>query len=172
MSIRMEILEGDELQRLLFQRYSKRPEGWSLTLSKSASYGFFDAFVTSPDESWQLKLDTVFKPSPLVLGTTVEMDQSKVKSHSPFSFGFRSLGDEDASTLLDVPSGDMGGLLAFLASRRPVAPTPGGSYLQGPVVFSDRGAIPGPKTDAQSSVDAKLSQELLKVVRRKYPSYF
>jgi hypothetical protein len=154
----MEILAGDELQRLLFQRYSKRPEGWSLTLSKSASYGFFDAFVTSPEESWQLKLDTVFKPSPLVLGAKVEVDESKLKPLSPFSFGFRSLGDEDAS--------------ALLASRRPVAPTTGGSYLQGPVVFSDRGAIPGPKTDAQRSVDAKLSQELLKVVRRKYPSYF
>jgi hypothetical protein len=169
----MEILEGDALQRLLFQRYSKKPDGWSLTFSKSSSYGFFDALVTSPDESWQLKLDTIFKPWPLVIGATIEVDQSKLKPLSPFSFGFRNLGDqEDASALLEAPSGDIEKLLALLASRRPVAPTPGGNYIQGPFVFAERGVIPGQqKTDPQKGMDERLSQELLNAVRRKYPSY-
>ncbi|HEV2390208.1 MAG TPA: hypothetical protein VGS04_05735, partial [Nitrososphaerales archaeon] len=64
----MEIFEGDTLYRMLLQRYSKNPRGWSFTVSPSSSGGFFDARVGGPEESWHLKLDTIYKPSPFVLG--------------------------------------------------------------------------------------------------------
>jgi hypothetical protein len=168
----MEILEGDALYKTLFQRYSKNPNGWSFTFSKAPTNGFFDAFVSGPDDSWRLKLDTIFKPSPFVLGAKIDMDQSKLQPLSPFPFGFRRLGTRDASALLEDQSGDMNRLLSFLGSSRPVAPTAGGSYIQGPFIFANRKAIGAPMTNAQENVDAKLSQELLKVVRRRYPSYF
>ena len=166
----MEILEGEALYKMLLQRYSRNPDGWSFTISKSASNGFFDAFVGAPDDSWQLKLDTIFKPSPFVLGAKVEVDKSKMKPFSPLSYGFRRIQPGDAPALLDDSPEGVRRLLAMLGSSKPVVPSAGGSYLQGPFVFANQGAT-GAKTRDQEKVDQRLSQELLKLVRQRYPSY-
>ena len=166
----MEILQGDALYKMLLQRYSRNPNGWSFTISKSRSNGFFDAFVGAPGDSWQLKLDTIFKPSPFVLGAKVEMNESKLRSLSPLSFGFRKVPG-DASALLDDSPDGMNKLLAFLSSVRPVVPSSVGNYIQGPFVFANQGATGAAMTGDQEKVDQKLSQELLKLVRERYPSY-
>ena len=166
----MEILQGEALYKMLLQRYSRNPNGWSFTISKSKSNGFFDAFVGAPDDSWQLKLDTIFKPSPFVLGARVEMDQSKLKPLSPLSFGFRKIPGDASALLDDFPDG-MNRLLAFLGSVRPIVPNSGGNYVQGPFVFAGPGAMGDAVTGDQENVDQKLSQELLKLVRQRYPSY-
>ncbi|MDA4117584.1 MAG: hypothetical protein OK455_04490 [Thaumarchaeota archaeon] len=166
----MEILEGETLYRTLLQRYSRNPEGWSFTISRSASNGFFDAFVGAPDDSWHLKLDTIFKPSPFVLGAKVEVDQSKVRPLSPLSFGFRKIRPSEAPALQDDSPEGMRRLLAILSSSRPVVPSNSGSYVQGPFVFTNHGAM-GAMNGDQEKVDQKLSQELLKLVRQRYPSY-
>jgi hypothetical protein len=166
----MEILEGDELYRILLQRYSKNPRGWSFTVSQSPNNGFFDALVGGPDESWQLKLDTIFKPSPFVLGARTDPDPSKTP-HSPISYGFRKVDPVEASTLLDGSAQGLGRLLSFLSSASPVAPREGTSYLQGPVVFAGPGHAVHPGGREQERIDGRLSSEMLRLVRRKYPSY-
>jgi hypothetical protein len=165
----MEILEGDALYRVLLQRYSKNPRGWSFTISPSHS-GFFDARVGSPDESWHLKLDTIYKPSPFVLGTKTDQDASR-SSPPPLSFGFRRVDPQQAPSLLDDSQEGMGRLLAFLSTVNPVAPTGPGSYIQGPYVFNSRGSAAGSMTREQQSVDGRLSDEMRKLVRRRYSSY-
>ena len=30
---------------------------------------FFDAIVSNPNEVWQLKIDSIYKPNPLIIGT-------------------------------------------------------------------------------------------------------
>jgi hypothetical protein len=166
----MEILEGDALHRTLLQRYSKNPRGWSFTVSPSPSNGFFDALVGCPDESWHLKLDTIFKPSPFVLGAKTDQDLSE-RALAPLSFGFRKVNPQDAPALLDDSQEGMSRLLAFLGSVNPVAPTALGSYIQGPYVFTSRGGAAGAMTREQQRVDSRLSDEMLKLVRRRYPSY-
>ena len=135
----MEILEGDALYATLLQRYSRNPKGWSFTVSQSSNNGFFDAFVGGPDESWRLKLDTIFKPSPFVIGAKTDPDPSQ-PSGSPISFGFRKIDPRQAPALMDDSSQGVRRLLAFLSASNPVAPTEGASYLQGPVLFA------GPRT--------------------------
>ncbi|HVC26717.1 MAG TPA: hypothetical protein VND40_01010 [Nitrososphaerales archaeon] len=166
----MEILEGDALYRMLLQRYSKDPRGWSFTISPSPSNGFFDARVGSPDESWHLKLDTIYKPSPFVLGAKTDQDLS-MNSPASLSFGFRRVNPQQAPALLDDSQEGMGRLLAFLSTVNPVAPTGPGSYIQGPYVFNSRGRTAGSMTREQQSVDSRLSDEMRKLVRRRYPSY-
>jgi hypothetical protein len=167
----MEILEGEALHKMLLQRYSRNPNGWVFTISKSMSNGFYDAFVGAPDDSWQLKLDTIFKPSPFVLGAKVELDQSKLKPLSPLSFGFRKVRESDAAALLDDSPEGMNRLLALLSSVKPIVPRTAGSYVQGPFVFANSRATGAAMTGDQEKVDRKLSQELLKLVRQRYPSY-
>src|SRR5712664_207503 len=96
----MEILEGEALYRALLQSYSRKPEGWSFTVCKSPRDSFFDALVGGPDDSWRLKLDTVYKPSPFALGAKTDGGHSK-SPLSPISFGFRRIEPDGASALLD-----------------------------------------------------------------------
>ncbi|MDA4116226.1 MAG: hypothetical protein OK442_06705 [Thaumarchaeota archaeon] len=166
----MEILEGDALYRVLLQRYSKNPRGWSFTISPSPSSGFFDARVGGPDESWHLKLDTIYKPSPFVLGAKTDQDASRTPA-APLSFGFRRVDPRQAPSLLDDSQEGMGRLLAFLSTVNPVAPTGPGSYIQGPYVFTSRGSAAGSMNREQQSVDTRLSEEMRKLVRRRYSSY-
>ncbi len=166
----MEILEGEALYRVLIQRYSKDPRGWSFTISPSPSNGFFDARVGCPDESWHLKLDTIFKPSPFVLGARTDQDQSK-RPPAPLSYGFRRVNPREAPSLLDDSQEGMNRLLSFLSKVNPVAPTGPGNYIQGPFVFSSRGQPGASMTREQQRIDSRLSDEMLKLVRRRYPSY-
>jgi hypothetical protein len=166
----LEILEGEALYRMLLQRYSKNPRGWSFTISPSPSNGFFDARVGGPEESWHLKLDTIYKPSPFVLGAKTDQDLSK-NSPAPLSFGFRRVNPKEAPSLLNDSQEGMDRLLAFLSTVSPVAPTGPGSYIQGPYVFTSRGNAAGSMTREQESVDSRLSEEMRKLVRRRYPSY-
>lgn len=166
----MEIFEGDALYRILLQRYSKNPRGWSFTISPSPSNGFFDARVGGPEESWHLKLDTIYKPSPFVLGAKTEQGLS-AGSRAPLSFGFRRVDPQEAPTLLDDSREGISRLLAFLSTVSPVAPTGPGDYIQGPYVFANRGPATGSMTKEERSVDSRLSDEMRKLVRRRYSSY-
>jgi hypothetical protein len=166
----MEILEGDALYRTLLQRYSKNPRGWSFTVSQSPDSGFFDALVGGPDESWHLKLDTIFKPSPFVLGARTDNAPSR-GSRSPISFGFRRVDPVDAPALLDGSPQSISRLLTFLSSASPVAPREGASYLQGPVVFAGPGSAAPAAGREQQKIDVELSAEMRKLVRRRYLSY-
>ncbi len=166
----MEILEGEALYRALLQRYSQDPRGWSFTVSQSPKSGFFDALVAGPDEVWQLKLDTVYKPSPLVLGSRTEQGQPSA-TPPPISFGFRRFDPREAPGLLDGSSQSISDLLTFLQSVNPVAPTGRGSYIQGPFLFANPGHVSRSLNGEQQTVDLRLSEEMLKLVRSRYPSY-
>jgi hypothetical protein len=166
----MEIFEGDALYRMLLQRYSKNPRGWSFTISPSPNNGFFDARVGGPEESWHLKLDTIYKPSPFVLGAKTDQGLS-TSSPAPLSFGFRKVDPQEAPALLDDSLEGMGRLLAFLSTVNPVAPTGPGNYIQGPYVFANRWPAALSQTREERSVDSRLSDEMRKLIRRRYPSY-
>jgi hypothetical protein len=166
----MEILEGAALYRMLLERYSKDPRGWSFTISPSPSHGFFDARVRGHDEAWHLKLDTIYKASPFVLGAKTDQDLSD-GSPAPLSYGFRRVDPREAPAILDDTQEGMNRLFAYLSSLSPVAPTDPGNYFQGPFVFSSRGRPGASMTREQRRIDSKLSDEMLKLVRRRYSSY-
>jgi len=166
----MEILEGEALYRTLLQRYSVSPRGWSFTFSRSPDHGFYDALVGGPEGSWQLKLDTIFKPHPLVLGAQTDLD-STARTPESLSFGFRRVEPRAAQELLADSPEAMRRLLGYLGSIEPVAPSAPGSYVQGPFVFASRGLDDSTMTREQRSVDNRLSEEMLRLVRRRYPGY-
>lgn len=167
----MEILEGEALYRTLLQSYSRRPSGWNVTVSRSSRNGFFDALVVGgPEESWHLKLDSIFKPSPLILGARTDPDLSK-EQDSPISFGFRKIGSRETPLPLDDSPGGIARLLAFLGSAKPEAPREGENYLQGPVLFTKQDQLVGRLPAERQTVDQRLSQEMSKLVQRRYPSY-
>lgn len=166
----MEVLEGEGLYRVLLQRYAKNPLGWSFTISPSTRNGFFDAYVGGPEDSWHLKLDTIFKPSPLVLGAKTELGPA-ARQETALSFGFRRVDQRETAALLDGSPEAMGRLVSFLSKVDPVVPTGPGSFVQGPFLYTGRGPSTASMTREQQRVDSTLSTEMLKLLRRRYPSY-
>jgi hypothetical protein len=166
----VEILRGDSLYRVLLRRYSKDPQGWSFTISPSMKDGFFDALVGGPDESWHLKLDTIYKPSPFVLGARTPPDSSEPPA-SVLPFGFRRVDPLEAPIPLDGSQERMSALLAYLSTVSPVVPTAPGSYIQGPYLFTERGWPAESMSRDRRIVDERLSDEMRRLLRTKYSSY-
>ena len=76
----MELLSGEALSKYLLEKYSRNPKGWNFTIAPAAKDNFFDALVSGPEENWQLKIDSIFKPSPIVLGAKVEDPAEKISA--------------------------------------------------------------------------------------------
>ena len=56
--------------------------------------GFYDATITNPDEVWQLKIDSLYKPLPIITGTKVDIESTKMKKiidRNIVPFGYRKI---------------------------------------------------------------------------------
>jgi len=167
----MEILEGAELKRRMLESYARDPKGWSFTVSPSPSTGFFDANVAGPDGDWLLKIDSLFKPTPIVIGSQAEA--LRRRPGGPFPYGYRDLPPSLALQLMGAgsegPSDPVRkGLLSVLRSK-PVVPEKGGSYAEGPLVFTGPGNVS--LSSKQREVDARLASEMRRLLRLRYSAY-
>jgi len=166
----MEILEGSELKRRMLESYARDPKGWSFTVSPSPGSGFFDANVAGPEGAWMLKIDSIFKPAPIVIGSPAESIQ---RPGGPFPYGYRGLPPELAIQLMgggsDTPSGPLRRRLLSVLRSEPVVPEKGGSYAEGPLVLTGPGSVS--LSDRQKVVDARLASEMRRLLRLRYPAY-
>ena len=184
----MEILEDKVIAKHLFEKYCSNPENWNFVVSTSSlSDGFFDATVSNTDEVWQLKLDSIYKPLPLVVGTKIDADSTMIERNidtNSVPFGFRKL---DAPVIMDllkkvteeqeelmnvhneVDSHFDDHLYSILRSLKPVRPTNGNNYAYGPFIFTN--SSPLHRNDYQKHVSEKLAIKLRDNLRSKYSSY-
>lgn len=175
----MEILEGQVLADLLLKRYSRNPKGWSFLVAPSKADGFFDAIVSNRTQAWQLKMDTLFKPTPLMLGALTEADHEKIGSLSPVTYGYRELDpglvlqalrNSYESPRSETMNAGLGLDLSSILRSEPIVPKPGRSYAQGPFVLAHENIVK--LSGGQESVDERLSSELLQLFRKRYPNYW
>lgn len=167
----MELLEGRALRRRMLEGYAKNPRGWSFVVSPSPKSGFFDATVSGPAETWMLKIDSLFKPYPIVIGS-----QSEPLSKRPeglFPYGYRALSADLAHRIFggggEGPRDKaLDGLLSVLKSE-PVVPEEGGSYAEGPLVLSTPGKVS--LSEKQEEIDVRLSSEMRRLLRLRYSAY-
>jgi len=167
----VEFLEGEDLRRRILADYSRDPRGWSFVISPSPSSAFFDATISGPGETWMLKIDSLFKPSPIVIGSRGE--PSTKKREVAFPYGFRTLPPDLALRIMAEaePARERAlqrTLLSVLGSD-PVVPVQGRSYAQGPMILAGPGK--DSLSDAQREIDAKLASEMRRLLRLKYPAY-
>lgn len=168
----MEFLRGNALFRHLLDQYSKNPDGWHFTVGPSPRDNFFDGIVSGPREAWQLKLDSIFKPSPIVMGA--RMDGLPTPAANMPSYGYRKLEPEVLLQLIKEVSEESNSLKTstlerILGSLNPVVPQNNASYAEGPVVFSNKKIVG--KSDAQKSLDERLASEVKRLLRESYPGY-
>ncbi|MGC2575075.1 MAG: hypothetical protein WA364_26500 [Candidatus Nitrosopolaris sp.] len=179
----MEILQDNKLAKYLFEKYSSNPKNWNFLISTiPLRDGFFDATVSNVDEVWQLKIDSIYKPVPIILGTKVDLDATKIErrinSSSP-AFGYRKLEPSVMMSILKKLADDQqihankelsinNYINSVLGSLETVSPVTGENYAYGPFVFTDRNPV---KSEYQKHVAEKLATSLRDNLRNRYSSY-
>jgi hypothetical protein len=168
----MKLLEGESLRRHLLESYSKNPVGWSFVISPSGKLGFCDAVVSGPDETWMLKIDSIFRPTPIVLGSPTETSP-ELKPKGTVPYGYREFPPQ---LILQMVNGEgnqprdriAGNFLSLLKSEA-VVPEEGRTYAEGPFVFISKGNVD--LSEHQRDVDMKLVSEMQRLLRARYPAY-
>ena len=172
----MDILEGNSLTKNLFERYSANSRNWKFAVSVSQLNGnFYDAIVSNPNEVWQLKIDSIYKPNPLVVGTKVDVDPGKYNDSSHMPFGYRKLDPNKIGKILsNVDQNEDTNVLtsyitSLISSAEPEIPTPNNSYAYGPFLFTQKNPL---KVDEyQKKVSDRLASRLKDKLRVLYSSY-
>ena len=182
----MEFLQDGSLARYLFDRYSANPKNWKFIISTSPIRdNFFDAIISNPNEIWQIKVDSIYKPVPMVIGTKIDIDNSKIEkdlnqTSNSAQFGYRKLEpnlimkmlknlseEQENNAIKDTATNIT--LNSILSSIEPVKPTKGSNYLYGPFLFTDKNIIKS--NEYQKNISEKLSSKMRENIRNKYSSY-
>ncbi len=168
----MEFLSGPALSKYLLEKYAKNPRGWNFTVAPSSRETFFDALVSGPEESWQLKIDSIFKAAPLVLGAKIDEPKKPVSPPLP-SYGYRKLDPAIMMKILREASEEKEAsaniLDKILGSLEPTAPIEGASYAEGPFVFTNQKILG--ISDAQRKLDERLTFGIKNLMRERYLGY-
>jgi hypothetical protein len=174
--LELDILEGNNLATNLFERYSANSRNWKFVVSVTQQNGnFYDAIVSNPDEVWQLKIDSIYKPNPLIIGTKVDVDPLRFNDNTHMPFGYRKLDPKKIGKILSNISEneDSSALSSYIASlissTKPEVPSPNNSYAYGPFLFTQKNPI---KVDEyQRKISDKLANRLNDKLRLLYSSY-
>jgi hypothetical protein len=172
----LDILEGNNLATNLFERYSANSRNWKFVVSVSQQNGnFYDAIVSNPNEVWQLKIDSIYKPNPLIIGTKVDVDPLRFNDNTHMPFGYRKLDPKKIGKILSNISEneDTSALSSYIgsliSSAKPEVPSPNNSYAYGPFLFTQKNPI---KVDEyQRKISDKLANRLNEKLRLLYSSY-
>lgn len=181
----MEILEEKSLARQIFKRYSANPKNWNFIISTSSIRdGFYDATVTSPQESWRLKIDSIYKPSPIISGTRLDVDTKIIErgaNNNLIPFGYRKIDPPIFINIFKKISEEQESIArknndylnqelnSLLNSMEPTVPTLGTDYLYGPFLYTNKN-IAG-KSRYDDMVSEKLSQSIRRKIKERYPGY-
>jgi len=180
----MEILENSVIAKYLFEKYCSNPKNWSFVISTSPlKDGFFDATVSTTDEVWQLKIDSIYRPLPLVVGTKVDLDSTRIEtkiSNTAVPFGYRKF---DPPIIIDIlkklteeqqinaiKESDVNNYLySILGSLETVIPVDGRNYAYGPFLFTEKNSVNS--NEYRKQVAEKLALRLRDNIRNRYISY-
>lgn len=172
----LDILEGNNLATNLFERYSANSRNWKFVVSVTQQNGnFYDAIVSNPNEVWQLKIDSIYKPNPLIIGTKVDVDPLRFNDNTHMPFGYRKLDPKKIGKILSNISEneDTSALSSYIASlissTKPEVPSPNNSYAYGPFLFTQKNPIK--VDDYQRKISDKLANRLNDKLRLLYSSY-
>jgi hypothetical protein len=172
----LDILEGNNLATNLFERYSANSRNWKFVVSVTQQNGnFYDAIVSNPNEVWQLKIDSIYKPNPLIIGTKIDVDPLKFNDNTHMPFGYRRLDPKKIGKILSniSESEDTSALSSYIASlissTKPEVPSPNNSYAYGPFLFTQKNPIK--VDDYQRKISDKLANRLNDKLRMLYSSY-
>lgn len=156
-----EIKNREHVLRELAKKYERSPGGWSVLVRENRS-GYSDFFISTADELWQLKVDSLYRPHAKAVGMRVgdKEEARKIASDSTPAFGFRSLPPDLLERFLggDFEREELTKIIDRVLKEKPVRlseiDSPG--LVQGPIQFGWKGYL----SDRQKLLDLKLKRSL------------
>jgi len=187
----MEVLKGDEVWEEVIKKYNKEPSSWR-ALEYESPGGFYDLLIFNPGNTYLLKKDTVYKPTPLVIGMILdETEYHKTVFNrerataaqvirSP-TYGFRQMPikpimekierfvDEgrDPARIFDSFVGMMLKAQELAKRTQPVPTDETRHALVGPYISVGLEAI----SRSHRKLSAELDEEIRRLLRKEYPMY-
>ncbi len=168
-----EVKSYEEIMQEIMEEYDSNPRQWSVCIGRSRDERYYDILISRGSELWQIKIDTLFKHSPVGVGAKIEIEQEKIEPPSlPFSYGFRPIPPqfkEPRSTE------DLASFIEGILKSEPVPTSKIGrqGFIQGPVAIKGNLLSPQPLSyisEQQKTLDRKLAQELNSLLFKRYSS--
>jgi hypothetical protein len=156
-----EIQSREDVLRALAKKYEQSPGGWSVLVRENRS-GYSDFLISTADELWQLKVDSLYRPDAKAMGMKIGggKEARKVASDSTPAFGFRSLPSDILERFLggDFEREEMTRIIDRILLESPERPSEIDSpaMLQGPVRFGWKGHL----SEKQEKLDHRLKRSL------------
>ncbi|MFQ6106091.1 MAG: hypothetical protein ACE5QF_00680 [Thermoplasmata archaeon] len=156
-----EIRTREEILKRLADKYERNPKGWSVLVKESKS-GYSDFLISTEDELWQIKVDSLYRPNPKAIGARIggRTEARKVASASLPGYGFRPLPSDILDRFLggeferEEFTHAIDSVLSTEPKRLSEIDSPG--MIQGPLQFGWKGQL----SEKQRLLDAKLRRSL------------
>ncbi|MEM3404575.1 MAG: hypothetical protein QXJ17_08575 [Nitrososphaeria archaeon] len=156
----------EDIIRKVYERYNKNPQGWRVVIGNDDK-GYPTILFYSPEEVWELKLDSFYKPNPIVVAssqpTSKETEDSTLESPG---YGFRPVDDRKARAIIEslkkksLPSE----LVKNVLKKEPISLEEirdERMVLHGPIIHAPKLPI---ISEQQVDLDIKLRTELQKLL--------
>jgi hypothetical protein len=145
----------------LTKKYDRDPKGWRMAIGQDER-GYFDIFLSNPTGVWQVKVDSIYKPLPIGLGTKIggKMEAKRIASEKAPSFGFRPVSQELIENIMHYREKDMSPIMDEILKLEPrrLADIKSPVFASGPINYGRKFQL--------SSKQTKLDFELRKNLRR------
>lgn len=156
-----EALPVDQLMRKLSSKYNKNPADWTVLIGEPKGT-HSDIFISTGNELWQVKVDSLYRSKPIGLGMKIggkEEAERVLREETP-SYGLRPLPDNLIRRFIDgaigyediVPVVDK----VLKSNPRRIADIDSPAVLQGPVQFGS----PEELSSRQRDLNLKLRRSL------------
>ncbi|MFQ6128553.1 MAG: hypothetical protein ACE5QW_06595 [Thermoplasmata archaeon] len=160
-----EIKTKEEILRKLARKYEKNPRGWSVLVRENRS-GYSDFLISTADELWQIKVDSLYKPNASAMGMKVggRTEARKIAFDSEPKFGFRPLPPDILDKLLggEFERQELTRIIDRVLGEEPkrLSEIDSPGLIHGPVRFGWKGYL----SERQKLLDAKLKKGLDKLL--------
>lgn len=165
-----------EIMQDFLEDYKQDPEGWNFWITESDQ--FYSLYLTHHQESYFIKLDSIYTQNPLGMGKKVKTEEDQLKKKLP-SYGFRKFNQEELQNFLEVTSelGDgeeqekieqANKTIKRKMSEKPSSPSEKGAFLVGP---HQQGSPFHYRSEEQKKIERKLKKRLNTLFRKKHPMY-
>lgn len=167
---------AEDIMQDFLEDYEQDPEGWNFWITESDQ--FYSLYLTHHDESYFIKLDSIYTQNPLGMGKKVKTEEDQLKKKLP-SYGFRQFNQEELQNFLEMMSelGDgpeekgvesANKAIKRKMNERPSIPKQGKAMLVGP---HQQGNPFHYRSEEQKEIERKLKKRLSKLFRKKRPMY-
>lgn len=93
--------KADEIMKDFYEEYQEDPKNWSFWISPPPnSNDFYEAYILHNDEAFFLKLDSIYTPNPVGVGTKLKIEEDQLKENLP-DFGFRRFEKSEVEEFLE-----------------------------------------------------------------------